>query len=168
MSVRRPLLWRSHFLAFIVFAFVAMASLPADAHTITMIPASPDASTPITLRVWGTSPVSQPIYLRTYSIIGQIVHVEGCVPPGFTTPSSYSFLVNIGPLSPGSYTVEYYTASCGVSGNPHSPFVLRTTLDFAVSSTVSAVPTLQTGTLGVLAVLVALGAVFLHRQRTRG
>jgi hypothetical protein len=108
-----------------------------------------------------------PMYLRTYSIVGQIVHVEGCIPPGFATGSPYSFLVNIGPLSPGSYTVEYYIGYCDTSGNLDGPTYLRTTLDFAVGSAVNAVPTLQTGTLGVLAVLVALGAVFLHRQRTR-
>lgn len=129
----------------ILFVFLALASLPAWADTITVSPANPDASTPTTLQIAGISPGSAPIYLHAVSVVGHTVHVEGCIPPGFSTPSQFQFSANVGVLNPGSYTIEFFELFCGPvqqPGNPTGPLFLRGTFTFSVpgDGTATAVP----------------------------
>jgi hypothetical protein len=154
-----------------LLAFFALTCTSAEAHTIVVIPANPDSSTQIELQIGGFTGSSVPIYFYTFAIVGHTVRVEGCIPPGFETPSAYQFTVNIGALNPGTYTVEYYTLFCGPPGqpgNPTGPLFLETTLNLTVLSAVAAaavIPTLQSGSIGALGVLIALVSVLIHRRR---
>jgi hypothetical protein len=141
----------------------------AAADTIIVIPPNPTASTPVTLHISGVSPVSAPISLHAFSIVGPTVRVEGCIPAAFETPSSYEFFVSVGTLAKGSYLIDYYTVFCGQSGIPFGPYFPEGTLNFDVGASGgsfadTSIPTLQPAALFALGVLVALGA-FLGRTR---
>lgn len=134
-------------LAWILAAVFCLVAFSAAADTITASPPNPAAVTPITLQISGTSPVSTPIYLYRFSIVGHTVHVEGCTPPGFEVGSNYEFPVPIGTLSQGVYTVEYYTLDCGPPGspgNPPGPLNLRASASFSVGNASSAAPIVVT------------------------
>lgn len=106
------------------FASLVLASSVAKAHTFTTIPSTPKESSPVQLYVEGYSGVSTPWYLYTFAIAGKTITVNACEPPGFSTPSPYNFLVNLGVLGPGTYSVRYYVYDCGPPsqmGVPSSP-----------------------------------------------
>ena len=124
-------------------AAIGLAALPAIADTISVVPPNPPTGTLITLQISGTSPVSTPIYLYRFAIVGQTVHIEGCIPPGFEVGSNYEFPVPIGTLGQGVYTVEYYTLDCGPPGspgNPPGPLNLRASASFSVGNASSTAP----------------------------
>jgi hypothetical protein len=106
-----------------------------------------------------------------FSVVGPTVRVEGCVPPAFDTGSAYEFSVNIGALSAGPHSIEYYDLDCGPPGqpgNPTGPLTLKATLDFVVLSAGAAVPpipTLQSGSIVALVLLVALAGILVYRRR---
>ena len=141
--------------------------------TITLIPPNPAPSTQIELHIEGTSPVFSPVYFYTFTIVGQTIRVEGCVPPGFDTPSEYEFSTSIGALGLGSYALEYYTLDCGPQGqpgNPTGPQTLRATLNFSVlsaGSSVEPIPTLQAGAIAFLVAALSLTVIALYRRQTR-
>jgi hypothetical protein len=161
----------SHAVSWVVAALLCVVAFATVAQTITVSPPNPPAGTPITLQISGMSPVSVPIYLYQFSIVGQTVHVEGCVPPGFEVGTSYQFPVPIGALSRGIYVVEYFTLDCGppgAPGNPPGPLSFRMSQSFSVGNASFAdtsIPALQPEMLIVLGVLVVLGAATMIRRR---
>ena len=151
------------------FTLLFLASVATWADTISLIPASPNSTTPITLQIDGTSPNSSPASLLTLSIQGQVIRVEGCFGIGFANPSDYRLLVPIGTLSAGNYTAEYYIASvagCSPGGVVLHPPELRATLSFAVLIAALVTPTLQSGALAILALMLAL-MFFLRVRRSK-
>jgi Repeat of unknown function (DUF5648) len=139
---------------YLCFASLLFACSVAKAHTFTTIPSIPYPSTPVQLAVEGYGGLSTPWYLYDFAIAGNTITVNACEPPGFATPSPYSFLVNLGLLEPGTYSVRYYMYDCGPPdqmGVPSSPtFVTGYTFQVFPSTPPSAltiVPSLSsTGT----------------------
>jgi hypothetical protein len=146
-------------------ALLALASATSQADTISLQQPVAYSTTPLTLQIDANSPISSPGYLRTWSIQGQTVHIEGCIPQnGFEVGSDYHLLFAIGTLPAGSYAAEYYVADCSSSGALLHPLDLHATLDFVVNAGAPPpIPTLN-GWM-IFALIAFIAAAALHSGR---
>jgi hypothetical protein len=93
-----------------VFSQQALAQLD-DAFSVA--PPIPFSSAPFTIQIhalWGYSPSPGLVPSRT-TVSGTTIRIDGCLPTaGFSVGSDYWVDAVVGPLPPGTYSIEYYTS----------------------------------------------------------
>lgn len=140
--------------------------------TMDFIPPNPSTFLPFTVRMHGflpNSPSPGIVPSRT-TVSGNTFRIEGCVPSyGFATPSDYTLLVSVGPLAPGTYTIEHYTshycASDPITSSLPPRFRISRQVFVTADGAGAAIPTLNPWFVLLLALLMSVFAYVAYQRR---